>query len=189
MDEDSRGQVVALLREIAKGRPRAKDDLCQLVYEDLKNVAQRLMRGERAGHTLQPTALVNEALIRLLGDDLCATAANRAVFYGAAAQAMQRVLVDHARRRNALKRAGRWRQTPLDNAVDAFEEENIDLVELDRAMEELREVNQRQFNVVTLKFFGGVAVKKIAEMMGVSQSTVEKDLQRARLFLAGELEK
>jgi RNA polymerase sigma-70 factor, ECF subfamily len=187
MTEDAQGQVTALLQQIANGKQDAMAVLCRLVYDDLRNVARGLMRGERASHTLQPTALVNEALLRLFDAKLLNESGNRTIFFGAAARAMRQVLVDYARNRNALKRAGKWQRTPLDDAVDAFEEQKLDLEGMDEALKKLERIHPRQHEIVQLRFFGGISVPDIAEILNVSQSTVEKDLYRARVFLFGEL--
>jgi RNA polymerase sigma factor (TIGR02999 family) len=187
MSESLRGEVTRLLRDIAAGNQVAKENLCNLVYDDLRRVAQALMRNERPGHTLQPTALVNEAMARLFDGKLFADSPNRALFFSAAAQAMRRILVDYARGRNAQKRAGQWRRAPLDDVVDAFENQDLDLEELDAAMEKLKILHNRQFQIVQLRFFGGLAVAEIADALAVSLSTVEKDLLRARTFLFREM--
>lgn len=187
MADAPRAQVTTLLRQVADGKQESRDRLCHVVYEDLKRVAHNLMRGERSNHTLQPTALVNEAMMRLFDGNIFDGIESRAVFFGAASRAMRQVLVDHARQRNAVKRGGLWRRTPLDDAIESLEKDNLDLVEMDRALTKLARLHQRQHEVIQLRFFGGVSVAEIAAMLNVSQSTVEKDLQRARAFLYGEL--
>ena len=187
MDHDARGEVTRLLRQIATGDQGAKGDLCQVVYADLKRAAQALMRQERQGHTLQPTALAHEALLRLFDTNAFAETATRAVFFHAATRAMRQVLVEHARRRNAAKRGGGWQRTAWDEAAAAFEEQHLDLEQLDAALAKLERLHERQFQVVQLRFFGGLPIGEIAAMLEISPSSVEKDLQRARTFLYGEM--
>jgi RNA polymerase sigma factor (TIGR02999 family) len=188
MSDDPAPSVTHLVSRIAAGDRDAKDELCQIVYDDLKKRAADMMRFERGDHTLQPTALVHEAMMRIFGSNLLKSVANRALFYGAAARAMRQVLVDHARERNAAKRAGRWKRSPLDEAVQSFESKNLDLIELNRAIEELAKVAPRQYDIVQLRFFADMPVAKIARMLRISTSTVEKDLKRAREFMASALD-
>ena len=187
MSSEPRSDVSRLLNDIGSGNAAAMDELCALVYEDLKLSARNLMRNERAAHTLQPTALVNEALLRLLDSELFAGSPSRARFYSAASRAMRRILVDHARSRSAEKRGGRWQRTAWDDLIEAYEEDGIDLESLDAALTKLQRLHERQYEVVQLRYFVGLTVQQIAELHGLSESSVEKDLQKARAFLYGEV--
>lgn len=187
MDSDKKPDVTRLLKEVADGRSQSLSDLRSIVYVELRAAAAQLMHHERKDHTLQPTALVHDALLRLVGSDLFCQVENRALFYSAASIAMRRILVEHARKRNAAKRGGDWEESPLDDVVDEIEDQGSDLVELEHALEKLELLSPRQFQVIQLKFFGGLPLAEIAELLAVSLSTVEKDLQRARAFLFREL--
>jgi len=142
---------------------------------------------ERPGHTLQTTALLNETLLRLLGGESLKEAADRDYFFGAAARAMRQVLVDHARKRAAVKRGGHQQRLPLDDLLDAAEEQDLDVIALDEALGRLSEWNQRQSQVVTLRFYAGLSMKEIAATLGVGLSTVENDWRIARAWLRGQL--
>jgi RNA polymerase sigma factor (TIGR02999 family) len=157
------------------------------VYAELHGLAQGLMAGERLGHTLQPTALVNEAMARLLGRSVLEHVPDRAYLFAAASQTMRQVLVDHARRRKATKRGGNQQRIPLDDVVEAYERERLDLCAMDEALEVLATRSQRQSQVVVLRFFGGLTMPEIAENLGVSLGTVEKDWRVARAWLRGQL--
>ncbi len=161
----------------------ADESLERLITEDLRKRAHRLMKRERVGHTLQTTALVNEAWIRLqeqLGD----AAGSRTDFLNKAVAVMRHILVSHARARNAAKRGGGWERKPLDNAVDWFESEfDVDLLDLDEALERLQQAYPRQSRVATLRMFGGRQYIEIGELLGISASTVETDWQIARAQL------
>ena len=144
------------------------------------------MRLERSNHTLQPTALLHEAYMRLMGNN-AATWQNRSHFFGIASQAMRRILVDHARRRHASKRAG-GEQVTLDDALAATTDTSVDLIALDEALVKLGALDARQARVVELRFFGGLDVEQTAETLGISVSTVKRDWTFARAFLWRELE-
>ena len=183
MSDNPSASAVSLLTKVSDANRSAINKLCEAVYDDLRRTAQRLMQQERPNHTLQASALVNEALIRVLGADLSAGTEDRALFFAAATRAMRRVLVEHARRRGAAKRGKGWQRRALDDLVDAFEDETTNLEQLDTALEELQRLQPRQYQIVQLRFFGGLAIDEIAKMMSLSQSSVEKDLQKAREFL------
>lgn len=160
------------------------EELSPLLYEELKVLAARAMRAERGCHTLQTTALVNEACLRVLGQRQL-DAANRAQFLGIAAQMMRRVLVDHARRRAATKRPPPEDGIRIEE-IDLPEGED-DLVGLDGALERLAEISPRQARVVDLKFFAGLALEQIADLLGVTRPTVVRDWRMARAWLQREL--
>jgi RNA polymerase sigma factor (TIGR02999 family) len=176
-----------LLEAIRGGSPSARDELFVLVYDELRQLGGGLLRRERPGHTLQPTALVHEAIVRLLGPDALAAAQSRAQFLAAAARAMRQVLVDHARRRAADKRGGGRERLPLDEVLDYFAEQRLDLLEVHEALTGLARLHERQCQVVELRFFGGYTVEEAAELLDVSVSTVESDFRKATAFLRGQL--
>jgi RNA polymerase sigma factor (TIGR02999 family) len=180
-------EVTTLLDQVRAGRPDAQEKLVEVVYQELRRLAAGLMRRERPGHTLQPTGLVHEALLRLLRPDALGGAQNRAQFLAAAARAMRRVLVDHARRRAADKRGGGQAPLLLDEALDYFAEQRLDLLELHEALDRLAGLHARQAQVVELRFFGGYTVEEIAEQLQVSVSTVESDFRKATAFLRSRL--
>jgi RNA polymerase sigma factor (TIGR02999 family) len=157
------------------------------VYRELHAVAGRYLSRERVDHTLQPTALVNEAYARLLkrdgGQDL-----DRQRFVFAAARAMRCILVDHARRRNARKRGGANRAVPLEPAVMLYEQAEVDLIELNDALERLAALDAQASEIVELRFFGGMTIEEIATALGVSTRTVERGWRFARMWLFRELD-
>jgi RNA polymerase sigma-70 factor, ECF subfamily len=148
-------------------------------------MAGGLMRHERPGHTLQPSALVHEALLRLLRDEALADVPNRGFLFAAAAQAMRQVLVDHARRRGARKRNGHRVQIPMYQVLTSFEERGLDMIALHEALIDLAREHPRQAQVVTLRFFGGLSVPGVAAALGVSDTTAEGDWRFARAWLRG----
>ena len=161
----------------------------EAAYDELRRLAGGMMRRERGDHTLQATALVNEAALRMLGQNALATSGNRAYFFGAMATAMRRVLVDHARARSARRRGGGdYQRHGLDYAVEEIElDAQVDLVALNDALDRLEALSERQSRIVTLRFFGGMSVPEIAEHLDVSVSTVEKDWRLARVWLHRQL--
>jgi RNA polymerase sigma factor (TIGR02999 family) len=187
MEADRQREVTTLLEEIRAGSAGAGDRLVALVYDELRRLAAALMRRERPGHTLQPTALVHEAVVRLLRPSALAGARSRAQFLTAAARAMRRVLVDHARERAAGKRGGGRERQPLDEVLEYFAEQRLDLLALHDALDHLAVLHERQAQVVELRFFGGYTVEEIAEQLQVSVSTVESDFRKATAFLRGQL--
>lgn len=174
--------VTELLERWSQGDSEALEDLIPLVYEELHKLADHYLRHERPGHTLQPTALVHEAYLRLSGLREMRLQ-NRAHFYGASAHVMRRVLVDHARRRNARKRGG---GAPTPSAPAAFDtpvDVRLDLVALDGALDRLMRLAPEQAKVVELRYFGGLSVDETAEYMGVSERTVKRHWRFARAWL------
>jgi RNA polymerase sigma factor (TIGR02999 family) len=158
-----------------------------LVYEELRRLARDYLRRERADHTLQATALVHEAYLRMVGDT-DVTWQNRAHFYGVAARLMRRILVDHARAHNAAKRGGLEQKFSLDEARDLPAAGATDLVALDGALENLARQYPRKSEVVELKFFGGLEAREIAEVLQISEKTVLRDWSFAKLWLCRELQ-
>jgi RNA polymerase sigma factor (TIGR02999 family) len=187
MPTDQHPEVTTLLEQLRAGIPGARDQLIALVYDELRRLGGGLLRQERPGHTLQPTALVHETVLRLFRPDALASAQSRAEFLAAAARAMRQVLVDHARQRAADKRGGGRERVPLDDVLDHFAEQRLDLLAVHEALERLAGLHERQAQVVELRFFGGYTVEEIAEQLGVSVSTVEADFRKATAFLRGQL--
>ncbi len=177
-------QITALLDRCNHGDAAARDRLTPIVYAELKSIAGRALRGERDGHTLQTTALVNEACLRLLGQRN-ADPGNRAQFAALAAQAMRRILVDHARRRSAAKRPTSDERVAIDE-IDLPEAVD-DLLGLDEALERLASLSPRQAKVVDLKFFAGMELEQIADVLDVARPTVVRDWRMARAWLQREL--
>jgi RNA polymerase sigma-70 factor, ECF subfamily len=169
------------------GDHRAGGELLGLVYDELRRVAAHLMRRERAGHTLSPTEVVHEAVLRLLREAVFDEGADRSYLFASAARAMRAVLIDHARRRAAGRRGGGRRRVPLDAVVDYFEQEGMDIVAVHEALDRLAEINERQAQVMTLRYFGGMTVAEVAAALGVSSVTVERDWRVARAWLVGQL--
>jgi RNA polymerase sigma-70 factor, ECF subfamily len=182
------GEVTAILGRIEDGDVAAREQLLVLVYDELRSIAGSLMRRERPEHTLQPTALVHEATLRLLNARTLDNLKGRSYFYATATRAMRQILVEHARRRGAQRRGGSHPNVPLDLVIDSVEAEgHVDLLALDEALERLAALNGRQAEVVTMRFFGGLEMQDIAEALGVSLSTVEKDWRLARAWLKTQI--
>lgn len=180
------GQITELLLEWKAGDRLALDRLMPLVEVELKRLAHHYMEGERAGHPLQTTALVNEAYLRLVNSSRVQWR-DRAHFFGVSAQLMRRVLVDVARSNNKLKRGGQAVVVSLDEARDHAEQESVDLVFLDRALQKLAGFDERKSRVVELRFFGGLTVEETAEALSISPITVMRDWDLARAWLLREL--
>lgn len=178
--------VTRLLVDLQRGADGAADRLVPLVYDELHKLAVHYMRAERGDHTLQPTALVHEAYLRLV-DQRNASWQNRSHFFGIAAQAMRRILVDHARRKRAGKREGGDRVT-LDESVAEAPQRSVDLIALDDALNKLASLDPRQARVVELRFFGGLDIEQTAESLGISPATVKRDWTFARAFLQREMD-
>jgi RNA polymerase sigma-70 factor, ECF subfamily len=187
MGAESAHELTLILGRARNGDERARDELIAFVYDELRRVASRLMRRERNDHTLSPTAVVHEAVIRLLGDAVFDKSPDGAYLYAAAARAMREVLIDHARRRATDRRGGGRRRAPLDQVVDYIEEQGVDLVAVHEALDRLAEWNERQGQVMTLRYFGGLSVPQVAAALDVSVVTVERDWRLARAWLRGEL--
>jgi len=177
--------VTALLEDVRRGDRSALDQLLATAYTELHGIAERHMSRERADHTLQPTALVHEAFLRLVGG-VTLPFEDRLHFFRAASQVMRRVLVDHARARNAAKRGSDLRVT-LDDASGAVTNRSIDLLVLDDALTRLAAVEPRWAQVVELRFFAGLEVTEVADALGVSAPTVKRDWRFAKAWLASEL--
>ena len=186
MRTPSTEQVTGILLAWGQGDEAALDKLMPLAYGELKRLAHHYLKGERVGHVLQTTDLVNEAYLRLI-DSRRVQWQNRAHFFAIAAQLMRRVLVDAARKRNFQKRGGGALQVSLNEALPLGNQRGPDLVALDDALQTLAEFDPRKSKVVELRFFGGLSVKETAEVLQVSQDTVMRDWSLARAWLLNEL--
>jgi RNA polymerase sigma-70 factor (ECF subfamily) len=186
MTAPSPQSVTQLLKAWGDGEQQALDRLISLVYAELHRLAHRYMRRERSGHTLQPTALVHEVYERLV-DLQNVSWQNRAHFFGVSAQLMRRILVDYARSRRYTKREGQWRQVPLNEAVALFHDRQTDIVALDDALRALADVDPRKSRVVEMRFFGGLSIKEVAEVLSISEESVQRDWRLAKVWLLREL--
>ncbi len=189
MTESDRPKLTQLLVELTSvsGRgPAAASRIFELVHGELRRVASDLMRRERPDHTLQPTALVNEAYLRLV-DASRVEWQSRAHFFGIAARAMRQILVDHARERAAEKRGGGWQRVTLDEQLDLSADSELDLFELDDALTRLGEMDVRMARIVELRFFGGLTVNEVAQVLEISKRTVQREWWTARMWLRREL--
>jgi RNA polymerase sigma factor (TIGR02999 family) len=187
MESEPRQRLTLILGRARTGDEHAREELISLVYDELRRVASRLMRRERTDHTLSPTAVVHEAVIRLLGESVFDKAEDRNFLFASAARAMREVLIDHARTRGARRRGGGRRRVPLDSVVDYFEEQRVDVIAVHEALDRLAELNQRQSQVMTLRYFGGLTVPETATALGVSVVTIERDWRLARAWLSRQL--
>lgn len=184
---DDRATVTQLLVRHQKGDGQALGELFPIVYDELRRIAASYMKRENPGHTLQATALVNEAYFRLV-DQKAVAWQNRAHFYGVSAQMMRRILCDHARSRRAEKRGGNEVKLSLDEALGIGTDEGTpDLVALDDALKKLAAINERQAKVVEMRFFAGLSVEESAEALGASPATVKRDWTFAKAWLAKEM--
>ena len=180
--------ISQLLIDWSKGDQAALEKLMPLVYDELRRLASNYLRRERPSHTLQPTALVNEAYLKLV-DQRHAKWQNRAHFFGISAQLMRRVLVDHARQHQAVKRGGSKQQRlSITSAERIVKQPEIDLLALNEALDELTMMDPQQAQIVELKFFGGLSIEETAEVLGISHATVERDWKMARAWLRRQLE-
>jgi RNA polymerase sigma factor (TIGR02999 family) len=174
--------VTELLRAWSEGDAEARDRLMPLVYDELRRRAAAYLRRERRDHTLQPTALVHEAYLRLV-DQRRAEWKNRGQFFGVASQMMRRILVDRARARKMAKRSGRWARVTLDAAGRVSRPVEVDVLDLDAALLRLAEFDPRKSQIAELRFFGGLSLEETGEALGISVATVERDWQAARAWL------
>src|SRR5215472_16068652 len=177
--------VTRLLKNCANGSQLALEALTPLVYGELRGLAASYMRSESPGHTLQPTALVHEAFLRLLGRS--PDCENRSRFYGVAAHLIRQILIDHARTRQGVKRGSRFVHLSLEEDLVVSHEQDGDLLALDEALERVATVDPRKRRVVELRFFGGLSMEEAAEVLTVSEKTVRRDWQFAKTWLLREL--
>jgi RNA polymerase sigma factor (TIGR02999 family) len=185
-ENDSQHGVTQLLIDWSNGDRSALDAMLPLVYSDLRRIAANRLRNERPGHTLQPTALVHESYLRLIQQDRV-NWKNRAQFFGIAAEMMRRILINHAVAKHAAKRGGDAVRVSLAVAEDASVQPGIDLIALDEAMKRLAVFDERKSRIVELKFFGGLSIEEVAEVMSISHATVEREWGLARAWLYREI--
>ena len=188
MEENSQ-QITQLLKQWSNGDAEVLDDLMLLVYSELRRQASGYLRRERSNHTLQPTALINEAYLKLI-DQRDVKWQNRSHFFAIAAQAMRRILVDYARERKREKRGGAAENLPIEEALTIVsQEKSVDLVALDEALNKLSRFDQRQAKVVELRYFSGLSIDETAEVLNVSNVTVRRDWNMAKAWLHQEITK
>lgn len=188
MTDKSQADITQLLQRVSLNRADGLDELLEVVYVELRRQAARYLRRERKNHTLQPTALVNEAFMKLV-DQRNVQWQNRAHFFGVAAQAMRRIVIDHARARQRVKRGGVQQAVTLDEAMIAAESRSIDVLALDEALTRLGALDERQAKIVELRYFAGLSVEETAEVTGLSPATIKREWAMARAWLHAELTK
>ena len=179
-------EVTELLRRWSGGEVAAKEALIPLVYDELRRLARYYLASQRSDHTLQSTAIVHEAYLRLVGHDHVHWE-NRSHFFGVAAQLMRRILVDYARKRNAAKRGGAHVTVLIDEAIGSSFQRELDLVALDDALKALAEFDERQSRIVELRFFGGLSIEDTSTVLGISPATVKREWSTARAWLYAEI--
>jgi len=179
-------EVTALLRAWSAGQPEAADRLVPVIYQQLRRRAAAYLRGERRNHTLQPTALVHEAYLRLIDQQPVAWQ-NRAQFFGLASQMMRRILVDHARRRNMHKRSGQWLRVSLADRALPGPAPDFDVLALDELLVRLAAFDARKSRVVELRYFGGLSLEETAGVLDIAPRTVEREWRVARAWLQSQL--
>ena len=178
-------EIICGLSAAGKVDPATAEELFPVVYDELRRLARGYMSRETPGHTLQPTALVHEAYLKLI-DQTRVDWKGKTHFYAVGARVMRRLLVDHARERGALKRGAGWQNVSFSEALDPLGGEALDreqLLDLNSALEQLAEIDEREARVVTLRFFGGLTVEQVAEVLGMSKRTVENDWRHAQAWL------
>jgi len=179
--------VTQLLAAWSAGDKSALDELIPAVYDELRRLAKNYLSRERPDHTLQTTALVHEAYLRLV-DQNAVNWQNRAQFFGIAAQMMRRILINHAKERQAQKRQGSATKVSLDEAVSFFEKREVDLMALDEALNTLAVLDPKQTQIVELRFFGGLTIDEVAEVLGISPATTKREWDSAKLWLRRQLD-
>jgi RNA polymerase sigma factor (TIGR02999 family) len=182
----SNGEITKLLQAGSSGDQMAFKELLPLVYEELRKIAAGLFHRERSDHTLQPTALVHEAFVRLVGGKEISWQ-NRAHFFGIAANSMRQILVNYAESRGAEKRGGQVSFVSLDEAIDFLNTQNIEILTLHRALEKFAEIDPQQSRIVELRFFGGLTIEETAEVLDLSSATIGREWMLAKLWLKREL--
>jgi RNA polymerase sigma factor (TIGR02999 family) len=183
VDEQGQGDLTGLLLEWAEGDKAALDRLTPLVYDEIRRIAHRYIQREREGHTLQTTALVHEAYVRLASQNIAWQ--NRSHFFAVTAQVMRRILIDHARRRQYLKHGGEAQRVPFDSLQVALmsQPRAAELLALDEALAELARLDERKGAVVELRYFGGLSIEETAEVLEISPMTVRRDWRAAKAWL------
>ncbi len=188
MSQQVSENITQLLIDLSNGDRNAVDLLLPVIYDELRKLAANYLRRERPDHTLQPTALVHEAYIRLV-DQTRVNWQNRAHFFGVAAQLMRRLLVDHARRHNAEKRGHDFQKISLDENIDKAGERSAMLLALDDALQALAQFDEPKARVVELRYFGGLSIEETADVMGVTPTTIKRHWRFAKAWLHGAMEK
>lgn len=183
----SQPNITQLLTEAHAGNRAALDRLLPLVYAELRQIAARSLRGENPNHTLQPTALVNEAYLRLV-DQRTVDWTNRAQFFGLASEMMRRILVNYAQARHAEKRGSYATHIALDEAVSFYNRPDLDVLHLDEALNRLAAVDPRQSRIVELRFFAGLSIEETADVLELSPATIKREWRTAKAWLYGQLE-
>lgn len=175
--------ITQLLQKLRNGGRETLDELLPIVYDELRRLAKNYLNRERSNHTLQPTALVHEAYLRLLGQKEIEWQ-NRAHFFGVSARLMREILIEYARGRNRQKRGGEFKtQIALDEAVSFAQQNQLDVVAVDDALSKLEKLDERQARIVEMKFFGGLTIEEIGEVLSISPATVKREWSSAKLFL------
>jgi RNA polymerase sigma factor (TIGR02999 family) len=187
MNSPGTENITQLLIEVTNRNSAAVDVLLPLIYDELRKLAANYLRRERSDHTLQPTALVHEAYMRMV-DQTQVNWQNRAHFFGVAAQMMRRILVDHARAHNAEKRGQDFQILSLDENIDKSVERSSELIALDEALRTLAEMDEQKGRIVELRFFGGLSIDETAEVLGVSAPTVKRQWRMAKAWLYGQVQ-
>jgi RNA polymerase sigma-70 factor (ECF subfamily) len=178
--------VSGLLRAWSQGDVEARDRVMEVVYQELRRRAAAYLRRERAGQTLQPTALVHEAYLRLVDQNATAWQ-NRAQFFGVASQMMRRILVDRARARKTTKRSGQWARVTLDESMAGHQPHDVEVLDLDAALTDLATFDARKSQVAELRFFGGLTLEETGHLLGLSVATVEREWKAGRAWLYARL--
>ncbi|HYZ83088.1 MAG TPA: sigma-70 family RNA polymerase sigma factor [Bryobacteraceae bacterium] len=182
----SRNDVTQLLVEWGKGDKAALDQLTPILYDELRRLADSYLRRERDDHTLQPTALVHEAYVKL-ADQTKLEWQNRAHFFGIAAQVMRHILVDHSRKHNAEKRGAGMPKVPIEEGLMVSKQQSSDIVALDDALKALSVIDERKSKIIELRYFGGLTVEEMAEVLGISVATIGRELRMAQAWLHREM--
>jgi RNA polymerase sigma factor (TIGR02999 family) len=187
-NEGETESITQLLIELTDGKRTAADALLPLIYDELRSLAANYLRRERPNHTLQPTALVHEAYLRLV-DQTHVNWQNRAHFFGVAAQMMRRILIDHARAHGAGKRGQDFQKISLDDNIDKAAERSAELIALDDALNALAVVDEQKSRIVEMRYFGGLTFEETAEVLGISAVTVKRHWRMAKAWLYGQMQK
>ena len=187
MQTPQSNQVTQLLLDWSRGNGAALDELMPLVYQELRKLARAYLRSERPDHTLQPTALIHEAYLRMVGKDMPQWQ-SRAHFFGVAARLMRQILVEHARTRHAAKRGGDQQKISLDDAPQVFAQTDAaELLALDDALTKLAAFDERRSRILEMRSFGGMSVEETAQALGVSDTTVKREMRLAQAWIRREL--
>ena len=187
MSQTSAQDLTQMLIQLSEGKAQVVDDILPLIYDELRRLAGNYLRRERSDHTLQPTALVHEAYLKLI-DQTQVKWQNRAHFFGIAANIMRRILVDYARQHRADKRGGAAEKIPLEEEILIVSEgKSAELLALDEALENLAKIDEQKSKIVELRYFGGLSVEETAEVLGVSEVTVKRHWRMAKAWLYGQL--